>query len=1327
MDHNWFRLETPPFDDRADGRLFHSTPDRERILEQLMQHAQFGKGMALLTADAGLGKTMLLRTLLLRLHTTDHAAMLSWPPDSDRDVIRETCKRFSVGLPFSKDRARTAKRLRTHLQKMWEVGHRSLLIIDQAENLSANHLSQLAEFMAGSTEESESIRVVLCGRPMLSRVLERTEFTQFRQQITVTNTLRPMTLDETRDYFRTRLIAAGHSAGDLFENEAIQLIHAASGGVPRSVNAAALRAMQAARFAGEKRIRAVRIIATSQMSTTVSAPLESIRPAAIASAERASKESFGVLGVTDPYTSAKEREVVMTASSGVLGGANVSREVQAIGASIPGIIGEMAREMPVSEVTTAGTIRTAPDSVTTAANIQRLEQLLARAEQSAATLDMSVRDSVGAGERLSFVRDRADRLTQELNQSNEQAEQTLSHVKRRSEEIIDETDRRVSDVRGQIGQVFETLAESDPIRRIQQACSRADEIEARLNSFSDQVAQRAEEQLARMGALAEKIDRADIAQQRLESVLGRIDSMQSAFDSTMKTMQTRMEEVISSTDRMQKKFIDNVSETEKRSAEIGRQLSEASLHAVVEVENAQRSLATVREQAANEIEELRGELKNAERKKTSIEQELTNRLAQQNSEAKQHADEWSARIRQLRELASATEDEMLDTVEQTKSEFATMAAELKRSFVAQLEDRTTESAKQLEEMTAKVSELQEITTAARAKATEEVSDMRRLFAELAGERTERIDDLQHYMNALDGRYTQLQFRVGEIGQEFTGMETKINQWETKLTGPQKLMETWIERAESVIGELSSSVRRADDLQNGTKESVGRLESLRHAVASTLVDLGAAYERVKPLTDRVAEAEGVATSLRAATDEARSTNKQVGELVATSKQWQETVRQVCALTEEKSRQLDSHNAAATQTLRQLSEATMSGQKVLNRANEITKESESLAATTRDQIEKMTQEIWSLSTTAETRANELNTAGTRSMEVIQRITELAAQRDTILGTLTEQVKAAQESVQSIQEHTSQSALLAERLSAVTPLIRMAQETGDVIRKALDDATRVHTDIVTATGLGSEQCTELHNVTGTAQSLIETQQQVLRRVEEAVGELNERLDEGRGTVEALEHLRREFTTQAEGVHTKLDEMRRQAADVEGKVMTIITKPQEIIATAQNQAAQLERVCGVVRKVFAGLSQASLDAVQKTKEFKEVSEAAVDRVARLQGETDRASATLHEWVAEAVRVQSRLEKLVQQAPSISATHPSDALHGIAQRLQTNTVVEIPRSIDAPIGTQASGLRTLVTPKTTQPVSAPTKSVTPSATKTPNDRISAMIEEAKEAAIAKT
>ena len=150
----------------------------------------------------------------------------------------------------------------------------------------------------------------------------------------------------------------------------------------------------------------------------------------------------------------------------------------------------------------------------------------------------------------------------------------------------------------------------------------------------------------------------------------------------------------------------------------------------------------------------------------------------------------------------------------------------------------------------------------------------------------------------------------------------------------------------------------------------------------------------------------------------------------------------------------------------------------------------------------------------------------------------------------------------------------------------------------------------------------------------------VKEELHEMRAQLAEftanARETVEPGERLMREFAKQADTFARELQVLRQRSNSIDKHVQQAMDVPSRTLVEAQAQAARLERVCGSVRKVFAELSRASLDANKQAQACRQVSDDANMRLTTLAGENDRAIGTLSEWVEEATRVHSRLERLV-------------------------------------------------------------------------------------------
>jgi type II secretory pathway predicted ATPase ExeA len=114
-------------------------------------------------------------------------------------------------------------------------GRRTLLIIDEAQNLSLEVLEELRLLSNVNTERNLILQILLVGQPELRRKLARPELQQFAQRVAVDFHLRPLDRSETHAYVRHRLAVAGRTTA-LFMPEAIEFIHARTRGVPRLMN-----------------------------------------------------------------------------------------------------------------------------------------------------------------------------------------------------------------------------------------------------------------------------------------------------------------------------------------------------------------------------------------------------------------------------------------------------------------------------------------------------------------------------------------------------------------------------------------------------------------------------------------------------------------------------------------------------------------------------------------------------------------------------------------------------------------------------------------------------------------------------------------------------------------------------------------------------------------------------------------------------------------------------------------------------------------------------------------------------------------------------------
>jgi len=223
--------------------IFLSTRHQEafaHLLYGIDTHAGFIE----LSGEVGTGKTTVIRTFLNQLDPETHRTALIFNPTiSPLGLLQGITREF--GLPCeSTEKSELLETLNRFLLDENRAGHTVVLVIDEAQNLSAEVLEQIRLISNLETERDKLIQIVLVGQPELRRLLARQELRQLDQRITVRYHLEPMGLDDTQNYIRHRIrIAAGGREPVTFSTGAVKKIFGFSGGLPRLINAACDRAL----------------------------------------------------------------------------------------------------------------------------------------------------------------------------------------------------------------------------------------------------------------------------------------------------------------------------------------------------------------------------------------------------------------------------------------------------------------------------------------------------------------------------------------------------------------------------------------------------------------------------------------------------------------------------------------------------------------------------------------------------------------------------------------------------------------------------------------------------------------------------------------------------------------------------------------------------------------------------------------------------------------------------------------------------------------------------------------------------------------------------
>ncbi len=201
-------------------------------------------GFIQLTGEVGTGKTTIVRTLLSRVpHHADVALILN-PRITPVEFLLTICEELGLGLDEA-DRdsvKQMVDALNRRLLSAHAEGRRIIVIVDEAQNLSAEVLEQVRLLTNLETATQKLLQIILIGQPELRELLDRTELRQLAQRITGRYHLKPLSREETQQYVRHRLRVAGAS-GEIFTPAALREVHRVSSGIPRVINVCCDRAL----------------------------------------------------------------------------------------------------------------------------------------------------------------------------------------------------------------------------------------------------------------------------------------------------------------------------------------------------------------------------------------------------------------------------------------------------------------------------------------------------------------------------------------------------------------------------------------------------------------------------------------------------------------------------------------------------------------------------------------------------------------------------------------------------------------------------------------------------------------------------------------------------------------------------------------------------------------------------------------------------------------------------------------------------------------------------------------------------------------------------
>jgi len=234
---SFFGLTEKPFAITPDPRYLYLSERHAEALAHLLYGINEAGGFVQLTGEVGTGKTTIVRSLLAQTPKNAEIALILNPKMTAPEFLLTICEELGIGVPDSalgslKD---LVDILSEYLLRAHAAGHRVVLVVDEAQNLSPEVLEQVRLLTNLETNTQKLLQIILIGQPELRELLARNELRQLAQRITGRYHLNPLSHDETAAYVLHRLRVAGATT-DIFAPPALHAVFSLSQGVPRVIN-----------------------------------------------------------------------------------------------------------------------------------------------------------------------------------------------------------------------------------------------------------------------------------------------------------------------------------------------------------------------------------------------------------------------------------------------------------------------------------------------------------------------------------------------------------------------------------------------------------------------------------------------------------------------------------------------------------------------------------------------------------------------------------------------------------------------------------------------------------------------------------------------------------------------------------------------------------------------------------------------------------------------------------------------------------------------------------------------------------------------------------
>ncbi len=254
MYREYFELKEPPFSIAPDPRYLYMSNQHREALAHLVYGINSDGGFILLTGEVGTGKSTVCRCLLEQIPENFNIALVLNPKLTVEELLATICDELCIDYPKGNTSIKVfVDHINAYLLDAHTKGRKTVLIIEEAQNLSIDVLEQVRLLTNLETNQHKLLQIIMLGQPELRDMLSRPELRQLSQRITARYHLGSLSKHEVSAYVKHRLAVAG-ARGKLFPPSTIDKLFRLSGGIPRLINLICDRALLGAYVQGRERV-----------------------------------------------------------------------------------------------------------------------------------------------------------------------------------------------------------------------------------------------------------------------------------------------------------------------------------------------------------------------------------------------------------------------------------------------------------------------------------------------------------------------------------------------------------------------------------------------------------------------------------------------------------------------------------------------------------------------------------------------------------------------------------------------------------------------------------------------------------------------------------------------------------------------------------------------------------------------------------------------------------------------------------------------------------------------------------------------------------------